>query len=69
MIMRFLNKYCGSAVITVIIVCFCLVIGVMSVIDMHGDNPLENAANRIINNQLGTSIDISDIMQKIDADK
>ena len=51
--------------VTVIVVALCVVIGVLSVVDLKGDNPIENAASAIINKELGTDIDISDIMEEI----
>lgn len=67
--MKFLEKYQGSVIVTMIVVCMCIAIGVISVIEFHGDNPVENAADAVINKELGTQIDISDIMKKIDDKK
>lgn len=45
-----------------IILGVALVVGIVSALKF-GDNPVEEAANAIINEQLGTDIDISDILE------
>lgn len=56
----------GVALATMLVVCLCVAIAVISVVGFHGDNAVENAANDVINKQLGTQLDISDIMQHLD---
>lgn len=54
----------GAAVGMIITVVICVVVGVTSVIGLKGDNPVENAANAVINHELGINIDISDMMSE-----
>lgn len=56
----------GIVLATMLVVCLCVAVAVISVVSFHGDNAVENAANDVINKELGTSIDISDIMQRFD---
>jgi len=59
----------GVVLATMLVVCLCVAIAVISVVGYQGDNAIENAANDVINKELGTSIDISDIMQRFDEPK
>ena len=59
----------GIVLATMLVVCLCVGIAVISVVGFKGDNPIENAANDVINKELGTNIDISDIMQRFDEPK
>lgn len=63
------QKRTGFALVTLLVVSMCFVIAITAVIEMHGDNPIENAADMVINKELGTNIDISDIMQRFDEPK
>lgn len=56
----------GIVLATMLVVCFCVAVAVISVVSFRGDNAVENAANDVINKELGTNIYISDIMQRFD---
>lgn len=45
-------------------VLLALIIGAASVVYFKGDNPVEEAADAVINAELGTNIDISDMMEE-----
>ena len=56
----------GIVLATMLVVCLCVAVAFISVVSFHGDNAIENAADDVINKELGTNIDVSDIMQRFD---
>lgn len=58
-LVRFVQETISS---TSMWVAICIFIAIVSVLVSGGDNPIEEIANDVINETLGTDVDISDIM-------